>query len=103
MKLTTIQSTTEHLRAILEEATKQRDQRRDPILIATGPEPGWLMFERETMLTEVNTIRADRDLPPVSLDMISRIDQYATGCDWFQKFTFYCAELTEFGNRWEQR
>jgi hypothetical protein len=103
MKLTTIQSTTEHLRTILEEATKQRDQRRDSVPTATGPQPEWLVFECEMMLTEINAIRADRDLPPVSLDTISRIDQYATWCDWFQKFTFYCAEVTEFGSRWEQR
>jgi uncharacterized protein YkwD len=78
----------------LDTATLQRDSRCRPVHTANGPEPGWVVFERQTMLDAVNRIRAEHNLPPVDLAAIERIDNSAAGhIDWMEKFVRRCAAL----------
>lgn len=80
--------------AVLLDASKQRDQRRTVVDTVDGPEMAWTMFERSEMLAEVNRVRVQRGHPPVGLAEITLVDNLASGhCDWFEKFSFYCAEV----------
>jgi hypothetical protein len=84
---------------VLGDATSVRDQRRDTVQTPDGPEPGWVVYEREQMLTAVNRERASRGLPPASMDAIARVDTQSAGhVDWLEKFALRCSELA-FGLR----
>jgi hypothetical protein len=79
----------EHLYAALVRAQEQRPSRQDMV----GDEPGWVVFERNVMRTEVDRIRADHSLPPVTDDAILRAEHLATGhVDYTKKYALYCAE-----------
>jgi hypothetical protein len=84
----------DQFRAVLIEATRQRDQRRAIINTAWGPEIEWTCYEREQMRQAVNTILSSRGKLAVGVDVIRRIDMSASGhVDWLDKFALRCAEL----------
>ncbi|MEH0657717.1 hypothetical protein QA860_08220 [Streptomyces stelliscabiei] len=84
------------LRATLAAAQAERKQRPDLVDGPDGPECEWAAFERARMHETVNEIRAERDLPPVSVEEIVRGERMAVGhSDYSLKFAFYCAELAE--------
>jgi hypothetical protein len=79
----------EHLHAALVRAQEQRHARQDMV----GDEPGWVVFERDVMRSEVDRIRAEHGLPPVPMETILRAERLATGhVDYTKKFALYCAE-----------
>lgn len=54
----------------------------------------WIAAERKVMLDETNEWRALLGKPPVSVEQIHRVEQWATGhSDYSSKFALYCAEL----------
>lgn len=83
------------LRSVLVAAQEERSKR--PNLISApggGTECEWVRFERNAMWGEVNRIRDERGLRPISLGGILRVEQQAAGhSDYTGKFAFYCAEL----------
>lgn len=82
------------MRQTLSDAMGHRNQRPD--FVPDGPHtvPAWVHYERETMATAVNAVRTNRDLEPVTLKDVARVERQAVGhVDYFQKFAFYCAEL----------
>jgi hypothetical protein len=96
-----VRAAAEQLRAVLRGAVGQRDQRPELVETDGGSERAWVLFERQEMLTAVNVLRVERDLPPIGIEVITRMDLYATGhVDWFEKFSWSCAELMMTENRW---
>ena len=57
-------------------------------------ELGWVLYEREVMLAEVNRLRAQRGLDRIHMDRLRRVERMAEGhIDYSEKFALYCAEL----------
>lgn len=55
----------------------------------------WVTYERQVMFDTTNKERADRSLPPVTIDDIKRVEGWASGhIDYSRKFALYCAELS---------
>lgn len=84
--------------AIFQAAAKERPQRNDLLPVPGGKsyerEFGWVVFERETMWAAVNKERDARGLKPVSLLVVQKVEQFATGhSDYASKFALYSAEL----------
>jgi hypothetical protein len=96
--MTALKAATDVLRAVLAAAQTEREQRPDLISGPHGAECAWAPYERGRMYDAVNTIRAERGLPPVPMEDIDRVDRLAAGhSDYSRKFAFYCAELAERG------
>lgn len=80
-----------------QDAAKERPKREEHVPRPGEPtwtEPGWVAFERDTMLTAVNKERSARGFDPVSLQMFMRVEQLAVGhSDYSTKLALYCAEL----------
>ena len=58
------------------------------------PEPEWVLYERETMLSLVNEQRAKDGKPPINREELLRAERTACGhVDYSRKFALYCAEL----------
>lgn len=54
----------------------------------------WVIYERQVMFDATNKERANRDLPPVTIDDIKRVEGWASGhIDYSRKLALYCAEL----------
>jgi hypothetical protein len=90
----------EQLKRVLMQAQDERPKRADLVLISNGssgdtePVMGWVIHEWETMLTEVNRIRALRDKNPISMYDVRRVEQSAAGhIDYTQKYAIGCADL----------
>jgi len=85
---------------ILSTAQKERDQRRGQVTITnawnqTEDIPEWALYEMNVMKNTVNSIRESKQLPPITLTDIMRVESGACGhCDYSSKFALYCAELT---------
>jgi hypothetical protein len=93
--MTPLRAATDVLRATLAVAQEQRDQRPDLVDGPDGPECEWAAYERARMHETVNEIRAERNLPPVPVEDIVRVERMAVGhSDYSSKFALYCAELT---------
>ncbi|MFE9832477.1 hypothetical protein ACFYPK_28080 [Streptomyces halstedii] len=89
-----MRASTERLLAALTSAQEQRDQRQGFVDGPDGPECEWAAFERTTMHQGVNEIRAEYGLPPIPLEVVTRVEGLAVGhSDYSWKFAFYCAEL----------
>lgn len=59
-----------------------------------GDEPEWVVFERGTMWTAVNAVRAENGLEPAAMAEMLRAEQGAVGhSDYTTKYALYCAEL----------
>ncbi|MFE7485425.1 hypothetical protein [Streptomyces sp. NPDC057552] len=92
--MNSLKASTDSLLAALTRAQEQRGQRPELVDGPDGPECEWAAFERTTMHQGVNDIRAERDLPHISLEEIVRVERLAVGhSDYSRKFAFYCAEL----------
>ncbi|MBH0243106.1 hypothetical protein I3W98_10120 [Streptomyces cavourensis] len=92
--MSSLRASTGSLLAVLTAAQEQRDQRAHLVDGPDGPECEWAVFERSTMHQGVNDIRAERDLPPIPLEAVIRVERLAIGhSDYSRKFAFYCAEL----------
>lgn len=79
---------------VLLTAAEERGQRENLVDTDDGPECAWVLYERERMLTAVNTERASRKLPPADLDTVKRLERQAAGhIDYAKKFALHCAEL----------
>lgn len=75
--------------------TEERGERRAMI---TGPDGnldlGWVVFEREQMLAEVNRRRAERGLDALGYERIVKVELGATGhVDYAAKYAMGCAGL----------
>lgn len=79
--------------------TTAQDKRRWKSGWVEGPEGltlEWILYERETMFKAVNWERAVRDLQPVTMEQLRRVEDSATGhCDYTRKFALYSAELVD--------
>jgi len=76
-----------------QDAAKERSKRGE-FVPPTWTEPGWVVFERDTMLTAINKERLARGFDPLSLQMFMRVEQLAVGhSDYSTKLALYCAEL----------
>lgn len=87
-----------HLHALQQDMyrtlTRAQEERPDREDLVDDYEPGWVLYERETMHSAVNQARADRSLPPVPIAAVKRVEQQAFGhSDYTKKFALYCAEL----------
>lgn len=83
---------------VFQEAAKERPQRGDFVPTPEGSyqttEPGWVAFERGTMLEAVNLERRVRGLPEATAAQIIRVENQACGhVDYARKYALYCAEL----------
>lgn len=59
----------------------------------------WVIKEREFMLSTVNSERASRGKPPVTMESIRRVETMSCGhFDYSRKFSIYCAELVLFAD-----
>lgn len=77
----------------------ERDQHREVVETAHGPEMAWTLHERVAMWSHVNALRGGRGKSPVDLEAVARIDRYHTGhVDWCRKFAFECALLVVKGD-----
>ena len=85
----------DRFRSRLRELSSNRHLRTGLVRTASGhTEIEWALHERAQMLVAVNEVRTERGLSPVSLSDVERADRLATGLiDWFEKFSFSCAEL----------
>lgn len=85
-----------HFLKILSDAQTKRSHLRemqyDPI---EGHEiPKWIIFERLTMLKEINRWRSIRRYDPITERKLFTAEQHAVGhIDYSSKFALYCAEL----------
>jgi hypothetical protein len=76
----------------LGDATGRRDLRQEYVDADDGPQPGWVVYERQVMLVATNRYRAENGLPLVDAATITRIDNGAAGhVDWLEKFALRCA------------
>jgi len=92
----------DRFRGALADAMRHRDDLRELVDTPDGPEIAWVLFERRTMVDEVNRARAEAGKPPVAPDVVLRAERLAAGhVDYHLKLSFYCAEivLDEFGTR----
>lgn len=81
----------EHMHQVLTTAQDKRNERRT---ISDSGLPGWVTYERERALAGVNWLRHMRDLPPVDMATIVRVEGMAAGhIDYTAKFAVYCADL----------
>lgn len=84
----------EHLQTVLAEAAEHRREREDTVDTATGPEPAWVVYEREQMLAVVNAERASRGLSPAAMSAMERVERLACGhSDYAKKYALYCSEI----------
>lgn len=85
----------ESLRATLTRAQEERSQRQKFVQLENGStELGWVMYEREQMLTAVNALRSAAGRPPVSVDALEAAETRACGhVDYTSKFAIGCADL----------
>lgn len=75
---------------VLCKAQKLRPQKSQWI----GKELEWMIYEREVMLREINTVRLRRGCPEVTMEQVKRIEGCASGhIDYTRKFALYSAEL----------
>jgi hypothetical protein len=83
------------MREIFRHAVSFRKDRPGWVKTAEGDmELGWMRFERQQMLEAVNVVRAERQLPEVTMEEVIRADRMAAGhVDYALKFSLYCAEL----------
>jgi len=82
------------LRHVLLAAAEERHLRGGWVPGAGGKELGWVVYERGQMLTAVNAERQARDLPPVPVEDVMRVERRAEGhSDYVAQFAFGCAEL----------
>lgn len=92
--MASLKAATDVLRATLDKAQEQRDQRPDLVDGPDGPECEWAAYERTRMHEKVNEIRAERGLPVIPVEDVVRVERLAVGhSDYSRKFAFYCAEL----------
>lgn len=84
-----------HFRDLLNEATVERPKRNDFVPLEGGSaEIGWVLYERAVMRDEVNRIREERDLSPVSDEDLIRVEGQASGhIDYVSKYAIGCADL----------
>lgn len=76
--------------ATLQDAATERAKRQD----LTNGEPGWVSFEREAMLDEVNAYRSAAGLTPADVETVARIERSAAGhVDYADKYALRCAFL----------
>jgi len=88
----------DHFLDVFSKAAEQRKSRDkwvpDPLEGRNSLE--WVIFERQTMLAEVNRLRAERGLDPVDEKRVLQVEQMACGhVDYARKFALYCAELAD--------
>ena len=86
----------QHFDEILSKAMKERPQRQDflPDPHDTHANPGWVLFERQTMHDAINAERTTRGLGPIPITEVVRVERCASGhIDYQRKFALYCAEL----------
>lgn len=83
------------LMSTLVRAQAERSQRDDFVRLADGgSELGWVLYEREQMLTAVNTLRADSGKGSASIDAVQIAERRARGhVDYAWKFAIGCADL----------
>ena len=90
----------EQMLRVLSAAQADRKLRPDMVMITDAwghhtQTPAWNVHEMNVMLNEVNTLRAAKCLPLVSLNDIQKVESMACGhSDYSHKFALYCAELT---------
>lgn len=89
----------DHLLRVLSKAQKERKKRQDMVQDTDSPyskeNPGWVLFERRTMLDEVNRLRAEKGQTPVTPRDIIKVENQALGhSDYSSKFALYCAEIS---------
>jgi hypothetical protein len=78
----------------LREMARQRHLREHMIDTPNGPQIAWVAWELNRMTALVNRIRVERDLPYVTREQVTRVEQQALGhFDYAEKFALYCAEL----------
>lgn len=84
-----------HFQDLLNEATKERKDRRDFVTLDGGTaEFGWVLYERDVMRDEVNRLRQARGLNPVDDFTIIRVEMQASGhIDYVLKYAIGCADL----------
>ena len=83
---------------VFQEAAKSRSERQETVEDTAEPwpgrEPGWVVYERQQLLTAVNVERSCRDLAPVGEGLLKKVERMACGhSDYAEKYTLYCAEL----------
>ena len=83
---------------ILAKAMQKRGSRqelvRDPF--ESYRTPGWVLFERETMLNAINAERQAAGLPAILIDAVVNVERRACGhSDYQWKFSLYCSELVK--------
>lgn len=84
----------DRIRDALRHAFKERSQRENLVKTEDGSEFGFVLFERETVHRAVNKERGTRNLPPVTVLEVRRVERLAEGhFDYADKFSRYCAEL----------
>lgn len=86
------------LRNVLLAAIQERHLRGNRVLgdqrCADGAELGWVVYERGQMLAAVNAEREARNLPPVPLEEVRRVERRAEGhSDYVAQFAWGCAGL----------
>jgi hypothetical protein len=75
-------------------STAQKERGKRAAQPVPRGEPGWMIFERETMHAAVNDERRARGLAPVTLRDVEVVERCASGhCDYSTKFALYCAEI----------
>lgn len=78
----------------------ERDARREIINTPTGPETGWVIFEREQALAMVNEARAVRGLGPIPMTDVEYAEGQAHGhSDYARKWAIGLADLVLDGPR----
>jgi hypothetical protein len=81
-------------RKVLADAMEERDQRQDFVDRPEGTELAWVIFERYQMREAVNAERAARNLPPVPMEAVMRVERSAAGhSDYARQFAWGCAGL----------
>lgn len=94
--MSSIKAAVNALRATLAAAQEERPKRPELVDGPDGPECEWAVYERARMHETVNAIRADRNLPPVPIEDVVRVERLAVGhSDYSSKFAYYCAELAD--------
>jgi hypothetical protein len=87
------------MQEIFDKAAKERKVRgefvKDPLETRfSWTVPAWVLFERAALHKAVNEERARRNLPPVDIKAIDRVERLATGhVDYATKYTLYCTEI----------
>jgi len=83
----------DHFRSLLAAEQAKRSKREKYVLWGDEEVPEWLKAELEMLLREVNAQREARDLKPVQMRDIRRLDTMACGhSDYSLKLALYCVE-----------